>query len=281
MQAGGAVPRDPILHESFMRYARFRWAKAAIVVVLLALLAYLFDDPRPGPSGATAFGFTAGIIATLLILWLTALGLRKRIASRGKWSLKAWTSAHVYLGLAVLVIATLHTGFKFGWNVHTLAYLLMVLVILSGLIGILLYTTLPKILSDNRGEMTEKQMVSGLAALDRQLLDAAQGLDDLTAELIHAALAEDPFDASLWRRLTRRFPNDPTEHALMALRAPGVAPNRRAESLVEQRRSMLRRMRRHMQFRALLELWLYVHVPATFALLAALTAHIVAETMYW
>ena len=75
----------------------------------------------------------------LLILWLALLGIRKRAMTRGRWSLKAWTSAHVYLGLALIVIATLHTGFQFGWNVHTLAYVLMMLVIVSGIYGISVY----------------------------------------------------------------------------------------------------------------------------------------------
>ena len=44
---------------------------------------------------------------------------------------------------------------------------------------------------------------------------------------------------------------------------------------------MLARLRRHLRLKALLEIWLYVHVPATFALLAALTAHIVSVFFYW
>src|SRR6266576_1116997 len=77
----------------------------------------------------------------------------------GTWSLKGWTSAHVYLGLSLIVIATLHTGFQFGWNVHTLAYVLMMLVIASGIYGVSAYAFLPQALSDNRGEMTGAQMV--------------------------------------------------------------------------------------------------------------------------
>ena len=36
-----------------------------------------------------------------------------------------------------------------------------------------------------------------------------------------------------------------------------------------------------MRLKALIEVWLYVHVPATFALLAALAAHIVSVFYYW
>ena len=74
-----------------------------------------------------------GTIGALLILWLTCLGLRKRAITPGGWSLKAWTSAHVYLGLSLIVIGTLHTGFQLGWNVHTLAWSLMMIVIIIAL----------------------------------------------------------------------------------------------------------------------------------------------------
>jgi hypothetical protein len=36
-----------------------------------------------------------------------------------------------------------------------------------------------------------------------------------------------------------------------------------------------------MRITAMLEVWLFIHIPATFALLAALTAHIVSVFVYW
>ena len=43
----------------------------------------------------------------------------------------------------------------------------------------------------------------------------------------------------------------------------------------------MERIRQQMRIRALLEVWLYVHVPLTFALIAALAAHIVSVFFYW
>ena len=43
----------------------------------------------------------------------------------------------------------------------------------------------------------------------------------------------------------------------------------------------LKRLRRHLKIRALLEVWLYIHVPLTFALIVALSAHIVSVFFYW
>ena len=113
---GSAARAGGVLHESFLRHAGFRWLWIALLLSGAAAGVYFGIDVRPRPNGGTATGYALGTVATLLVLWLTALGLRKRWITRGRYSLKAWTSAHVYLGVATLVVATLHTGFQFGWK---------------------------------------------------------------------------------------------------------------------------------------------------------------------
>ena len=282
-QTGRQVVSD---HEGFLRHGRFRWLKVALVVCLIAVVGYLAADVKPRPNGGSWYGYTMGTIGALLIVWLSCLGIRKRTMTPGAWSLKAWTSAHVYLGLALIVVATLHTGFQFGWNVHTLAYVLMMLVILSGVFGISVYSTLPQTLSSNRDQLTQGQMLDALRAIDRQLHEAAQPLDRHYADLVLAALEQDPAAGTLAARLSGRYRHCATQaaiegfgHATLAeAREPAI---RRVESLLQRRISQLTRMRRHMRIKGLLEVWLFVHVPATFALLAALTAHIISVFYYW
>lgn len=281
MARGEAITSRLSRHEGFLRHKKFRWAIVALVTVAIAITLYLLDKPDPKPNGGTALGYTLGTIGALLIVWLTALGIRKRAMTPGVWSLKAWTSAHVYLGLALIVIATLHTGFEFGWNVHTLAYTLMLIVIVSGMVGVLLYASLPRRLSDNRGERTETQMVVELRTLDAQLNDAGQAFDGDAARHVRETLREDPFAAGFWRRLTGWFPSGATTAALGWFRSQPSPEAERVIGLLERRAAMLARMRRHMQLKAALEGWLYIHVPTTFALLAALTAHIIAVFFYW
>lgn len=273
-------------HEGFLRHKRFRWLKRALVLCLIAVLAYAFADAQPRPNGGTWLGYTLGTIGALLIVWLSLLGVRKRNMTRGAWSLKAWTSAHVYLGLALIVIATLHTGFQFGWNVHTLAYALMMFVIASGVFGIVVYATIPAALSTNREEMTQPQMLEALAAVDRQLESAAQPLERRWAEPVAAALAESALADGLWRRLFGSGRGGATQQAIDAFNRASAEESAdpaliKVEALLQRRQAQLARMRRHMRLKALLEVWLYVHVPATIALLAALTAHIVSVFYYW
>ena len=270
-------------HESFLAHRRMRWLKVALGVSLIAILGYAFADVEPRPNGGSWYGYLLGTIGALLIVWLALLGVRKRAMTAGRWSLKAWTSAHVYLGLALIVIATLHTGFQLGWNVHTLAYALMMVVIASGVYGIAVYALLPHKLSSNRREMTQAEMVEALAAVDRQLEQAAQPLGREDADLVIAALEQNPFGHGLIARLSGRYRGCRTERAIAAFESDdqmGVE-HERVATLLQKRDAQLDQIRRHMRLKAMLEVWLYVHVPLTVMLLAALTAHIVSVFYYW
>lgn len=275
-------------HEGFLRHADFRWLKIATVMSLVAVVSYLMIDVQPRHNGGSWYGYTLGTIGVLVILWLGLLGVRKRKMSRGHWSLKAWTSAHVYLGLSLAVIATLHTGFQLGWNVHTLAYVLMMIVILSGTWGIIVYSTLPRVMSANRDQTTEGQMLASLRSIDRQLHDAAQPLAQQYAEFVYHSLDQNPFGGGIMRRLANRYPACRTRKAheeilLVTGNQPRVDddPLEKVDSLLGRKRAILARTRKHLQLKAMLEIWLYIHVPLTFALIAALIAHIVSVFFYW
>ena len=269
-------------HVSFLKYRRWRWAKLATILSIVAIIGYAFIDVTPRHNGGSWYGYTLGTIGVLLIIWLSLLGIRKRNMSEGRWSLKAWTSAHVYLGLSLVVIGTLHTGFQFGWNVHTLAYALMMVVIASGIYGISVYATLPSSLSDNRREMTREQMLDALAAIDKQLERAAQPLGREDADLVIAALEQDPFRGGLIARLTNNYRRCRTAYALQRMGMDaGDEAEEKVLSLLRKRRAQLDQIRRHVRLKALIEIWLYIHVPVTIALLGALTAHVVSVFYYW
>ncbi|WP_271079406.1 hypothetical protein [Aurantiacibacter sp. MUD61] len=269
-------------HVSFLKHRRWRWAKLATIISVVAILSHLLVDVEPRHNGGSWYGYTLGTIGAGLIVWLSLLGVRKRNMSEGKWSLKAWTSAHVYLGLALIVIGTLHTGFQLGWNVHTLAWGLMMVVIVSGLYGVFAYATIPSEINANRRQMTKREMLDALAAIDRQLERAAQPLGREDADLVIAALEQDPFDFGVGTRLSGHYRKCRT---IAALDQFGVSGHDDAldkvVSLLRKRRAQLEQIRRQMRLRALLDIWLYVHVPVTIALLAALTAHVISVFYYW
>lgn len=287
-ERGAQTERDRTsAHTSFLSHRGFLWLKLAVLLCAATTVGYFFADVTPRPNGGTWYGYTLGTIGALLILWLTMLGLRKRVMTRGHWSLKAWTSAHVYLGLSLIVIATLHSAFQIGWNVHTLAYVLMLLVILSGIWGISVYATLPAALSNNRDERTQAQMLDDIRSLDRQLHEAALALTPGDAAVVARSLDQDPFAGSIFSRLSGSYPGCVTSRARRTLADhlrggdTGNDPIAKVEGLLSRKEAALLRLRRHLKLKALLEIWLYFHVPLTFALLAALSAHIVSVFFYW
>ena len=276
------------VHESFLVHRNFRYLKIAALLCLATLLGYVFIDVEPRHNGGSWYGYLLGTIGALLILWLTYLGIRKRNISPGRWSLKSWTSAHVYLGLSLIVVATLHAGFQFGWNVHTLSYVLMMIVILSGVFGIWAYARFPRMLSDNRGNATQVQMIEEIRGIDKELMDAARPLEERYVAEVRRAIDKTRIGGSLMTKLSGTDKRCATAAALATLSkiADGATGEARAAlyrviQLLNRKTALLARARRHIQIRSLLEVWLYIHVPVTIALLAALTAHIISVFFYW
>jgi uncharacterized membrane protein len=277
-----------VRHRSIFEYASFRWFKVAVFVSVVASAVYLFDDPPLKPYGGTWLGYTLGTIGALLILWLLWYGIRKRRYASNVGTVQGWLSAHVYLGTALLVIATLHTGFELGWNVHTLAYVLMVITILSGFYGVFVYTRVPETMTSNLGEDTVESILLKIADIDREAREKALSLPDQILTIVNRSIDGSRLGGSFWRILSGRDPSCPTAAAVeqlpeLAKRLTGDVSklNHEVYSLLLQKNELLLRVRRQMRLKATLDLWLYVHVPVSIALLAALTAHVISVFIYW
>lgn len=281
------VSRTQAPHESLLTYRRFRYLKIAAGLTLLAVLAYALQDPAQVPSGGTPLGYTLGIAGALLILWLTAYGVRKRSYHSTLGTTAGWLSAHVYLGLALVVVATLHSGFQFAYNIHTLAYLLTLGTVGSGLFGVYAYRRYPALMTRNRRGKTLSSMLVDIAEIDRDCREVAMSLDDdinrvvldacETTRLGGRALEQLRGDASdcpteaAWHLVTRRAENSPPEQA-QAFRA--------LLTLLGKKRALLERARRDIGYKARLDFWPLLHVPLAFALLAALLAHVTVVLWY-
>lgn len=284
-------------HVSFLAYDNFRYLKIAVAVVVAAIVLYVAVPPYGSRYGGGWAGYTLGTVGALLILWLTWFGYRKRTYDpEGKYvraesirpaedpsRLARRLSAHVYLGLALLVIATLHTGFHFGWNVHTLAYALMCIVIASGIYGVFAYARYPREMTENRQSMTLAQMQAQIAAIDSELRRRVMPMDDAMATIIRGSLDNTPVGGSMWRQVSGRYPDCGTALAITRLHAlPDTGQGaidenwRLLRTKLDEKAALVARLRRDVRLKALMDIWLYLHVPLTFALLAALIAHIVS-----
>jgi hypothetical protein len=277
-----------VKHRSILEYANFRWFKVALVLSAVAGAVYIWHEPPLKPYGGSWLGYTLGTIGALLILWLLYFGVRKRRYTSNLGTAQGWLSAHVYLGVALLVVATLHTGFELGWNVHTLAYILMVLVIVSGMYGVFIYLRVPREMTVNAGEDTQGSMLMHIADIDKEMREKALSLPDKLFAVIDKSISGTRLGGSFGRVLSGRDRACPTAAAVKQLPtlAKGLTGeqltlNKEVYQLLLQKNELLQRVRRDMRYKAVLDLWLYIHVPLSIALLAALTIHVVSVFIYW
>lgn len=293
------------MYQSFLSYKRKRYLWVAVALCVASLVAYGWHEPRSTPSGGTWLGYTLGTVGAVLIVWLTALGIRKRSYKSRLGTVQGWVSAHVYLGLALLIVVTLHTGLQFGWNIHTVAYGLMMIVIMSGLVGISAYVRLPAEMSQNRSGLTREQMWAELSDLDQRCVKLAGTLPAAFRDASTSVRDRTRIGGSVWGVLcaqdrsqvllpatagTSVLYANPDQSRMLDWLGAELARSDDGDrtraigeliSLVSARRVVLKRLRRDAQIRGWLDVWLYVHVPLSLGLLGALIAHVVSVFAYW
>jgi len=317
-QSATAKPTRDIAHTGFLQHAGYRWAKIALLICVASIVAYVWHNPPDGPNGGTWLGYTLGTVGALLILWLTWLGARKRSYRGGTATVKGWTSAHVYLGLSLIVVATLHCGFQYGWNIHTAAYVLMMLVIASGIYGIVTYARLPDAVTRLRESGTREAWIDEVFDLNDQCIKLADKIGPdihrkivasvgrvkigggLAAQLFGQKSASgfiEDLNAALKERVnavriaSEPFnPNSTAQNTVMFMAGQltamdkGEKESARLQQLLDmvaRRNALVARINRDISLHARLQIWLLFHVPLTFALLAALIAHVISVFFYW
>lgn len=312
------------MHASFLTHRGFRHLKLGLLLSIAAIAAYAWHDPLGAPNGGTWLGYTLGGVGAAIILLLLWYGIRKRRFRSTLGTVRGWLSAHVYLGLALVVIVTLHTGFQFGLNIHSLAYVLMIAVIVSGVYGVYVYRLYPELMTENRAGTGPQAMLAEIGSLEEQAVALADRIDDTTHQIVLRSIQKSRIGGGVIAQLrggrrgalereqdrTERFLEEKDRtltasleqiqqqederimHAESTMRfvaghlaeaEPGQQVERIRElmDLLSRRRALVRRLNRDIQHRALLQIWLYLHVPLSIGLLAALAAHVVSVFAYW
>ncbi|MGI9290013.1 MAG: hypothetical protein ACR2QG_01905, partial [Gammaproteobacteria bacterium] len=184
--------------------------------------------------------------------------------------------------------------------------LLMFIVIFSGFYGMYAYLTLPRQAADNRKGVSPSAMFGELAGIDESCLQQARSCGPTTELAIRSSIEKTALGGGVLDQLLARdastFVNAMDEEAgnkpesnrnqvavleFLANAAPHARNEVEAEAisqlvpLVARRQALLQRMRREVQIRGMLKIWLFIHVPVTVALLIALLVHIIVVFWYW
>ncbi|MDD2775602.1 MAG: hypothetical protein PHU06_06575 [Gallionella sp.] len=304
---------------SLLEFKHYRYFKVSAFLMMVAIVAYSLDKPEPEPFGGTVLGYILGIAAALIVVFLLLYGVRKRLTPRihasnkknglesssqratstratshqnegryGGFTLQGWLSSHVYLGGTLIVLATLHTGFQFGLNVHTLSYLLMMLVIFSGFYGTYVYLYLPRLVTENMGGDTLESILLKIKDFDRFAEKRALQFSDEIIELVALSRQKTRIGGNFFQQLGGRQKNCPTSLAVQKLQGLGKGYSddklksfHDLYAIMAHKETAVARARKDVKYKARLDFWLYFHAPLSIAFLVALVAHITAILFYW
>ncbi len=291
------------MHQNLLKYKNYRYLKLFVLLLLGSIVLYLSQGDDQPANGGTMQGYVLGIISTVFILLLTYLGVRKRSYSSTMGTIQGWASAHVFLGSSLVLLATLHAAFQVGWNVHTLAYVLMLLVIFSGFYGLFAYMHYPGVMSKNNSGGSQEKWLEELKGIDEKIKNWSLSCSGNTRLMVLSAIENTVLDNTLYKQIRSKdrskiqldsnskslVLNRNQEKIIDILSQAIPNSNKQAEAsalnemltLFSRRSRLLMIIRRNLQIKAFLKVWLLFHIPLTIALLAALIVHILVVFIYW
>lgn len=148
---------------------------ASIVLTIGCVGWYVASSVEAGCllGGGSAAGLACGIAAGSVIVFEMLLWPRKAFRRLRLIPAKYWMSAHIWLGLASLPIAIVHSGFHLGGWLPTSFMILFVLTILSGLYGLAVQNILPRWMLRN---LPSETIYSQIDYVSERTVDDARSL---------------------------------------------------------------------------------------------------------
>lgn len=125
------------------------------------------------PSGSSAVGFTCGVAGALIIIFEFLLWWRKKVRVWRIGRAQVWMRAHIWLGLQCVPLLILHSGFRWGGTLSTVLMVLLIIVVVSGVWGLVLQQWLPRQMLD---ELPAETIYSQIDHLSDLLLADAERL---------------------------------------------------------------------------------------------------------
>ena len=96
-------------------------------------------------DGGSALGLTYASIGSAFMLFAGLLGVRKKVPIWRIGRAQAWMRAHLWLGLLSFPLILFHSGFRFGVGLTKALMWMLVVVFVSGLLGAVLQHFMPRL----------------------------------------------------------------------------------------------------------------------------------------
>jgi hypothetical protein len=289
----------------------------ACLLILIGAIAWFVSaglDAPEWPGGSSLPGFTFGVAGALIILFEWLLWFRRKVRVWHVGSAQVWLRAHIWLGLLCLPLLILHSGLRLGGTLSTILMVLLVLVIASGIWGLILQNWLPRLMID---DLPTDASFAQMNSLVQQLVGEADRLvsatcgDKIEASEARAEAAivgvvrvvgirpsaapvqEAELLAVFYREQVAPFLRDgsasdsplisPHDATALFRNCKAQLPPAAHEAVdvlerfCQQRRQWDRQARLHFWLHS----WLWVHFPLSAALVVLMAAHVFVALKYW
>src|SRR5437868_4332880 len=125
--------------------------------------------------GGTPLGLIFGTISLGIFVFAALLGVRKKLMLWRVGTVQRWLRAHIWLTLLTIPLVILHSGFRFGGPMTTLLVVLYVIVMVSGIYGLVLQHQMPRIMMER---LPAESVYEQIPHIRQQLQAAAQKMRD-------------------------------------------------------------------------------------------------------
>lgn len=281
-----------------------RWIALTLLLAFLSggAFAWLYATTPGGLTGGSFVGLWYGIAGSVLMIFAGALSGLRRVPS---WwwigSRQAWLRGHIWLGLLSVLLILCHSGFRVGGPLTLALWIVLGLVIVTGILGLVLQQVLPRQITTsipceapyeqiphlcNRMRLYGDGLIGKVfknegkdEAMSIMLSQMGQGaklqLQGFYYDEVRPFLAED-YDRK--SKMANAALADAAFTRLLAL--PGLATVKQhveeLRLLCDERRLLIQQERLH----GWLHGWLLVHIPLSVALLVLTVAHVVTALYY-
>jgi hypothetical protein len=276
------------LDGSFLTYKKGRWLWLTLASAAAITAHYLSYTAQNVAYGGSGVGLLYGFVGTAIIVVLMALGVRRRLYSSGRGMLQGWVSAHVYLGLLTLLIIPVHAGFRFGFDVHTFAFILLAIVVLSGVLGIILYSSLPSRLTRYEAGLQADAIDREIGRLLSDMRFLVKDKSDALVRIYQDEVARlRTMNPGGWSLLFGRQGEDllAARSAELGRIVKTIAPQdettfQALSQLMLKLTQLQSTLMAQMRLRNALQSWLYVHLPISIAMVVAVAIHVFVVFYY-
>jgi hypothetical protein len=222
----------------------------------------------------------------------TSSGTPRLVFERREWGgrLQVWYEWHLALGVLAVVLILLHAGFRFANPIAAIAFVLLVAVVLTGLLGVVLYRRIPPRLTEieEKAARSPEELRDELKQVLEELKGLATGKSDAfrrvyDVEMSIPGIAMKPALPWIWGPATlERDTSRPDRLRLIVKEIPPGEQEdfRKAMRLVFDKEKLEVSLYPQLRYDYLLKVWLTAHIPLSAGLAAFSLIHIVSVFYY-